>query len=295
MARFDEAFARAYGTGGFAEGMALGMKKWLAEQENKLAMQKMGYLPTSQRPQDKYKKVVVDGQTVPTESLYTEYGGQNYRYNPQTAMMQIAPYLALGGNTDALGFGTMFKGIRGGKPQFETDTPAEQWKRASELRKDLEDRPEVKDFITINTNVKSMDSLLSKALSGDVENKVSLDQALITMYNKLTDPASVVRESEYARTPANLPIVNRFMGAIQKIEQGGAGMTNSDREALVWGAKVIADERGKTYNETLSNFTDLSKEARVKSSMVTRGFKPHIPYGATLGKTKAKSFKKLWE
>jgi hypothetical protein len=146
---------------------------------------------------------------------------------------------------------------------------------ATDLRKEFIDRPEVKEYVNISTQVRSMDSLLNKALEGNMKNKVALDQALISMYNKLTDPSSVVRESEYARTPENLPILNRLTGAIKKIEEGGAGITDDDRKALVIGAKIIANERGKTYNEALKGYQDLSGKGGIDPEIVTRGMKAH--------------------
>jgi hypothetical protein len=123
-----------------------------------------------------------------------------------------------------------------------------------------------------------MDSLLEKSKAGDMKNKVALDQALITMFNKLTDPNSVVRESEYARTPQNLPLANRFSGAMQKLEKGGAGLTDADREALVWGAKIIANERGNTYNQTLQEYRDLATKYDIDESLITRGKESHQEY-----------------
>jgi len=149
---------------------------------------------------------------------------------------------------------------------------------STKLRQEFINRPEVKEYININTQVRSMDALLKKAKEGNIQNKVALDQGLITMYNKLTDPNSVVRESEYARTPQNLPLVNRFSGALQKIEKGGAGLTNADREALVWGAKVIANERGRTYNDTLQSYVDLAGQNDIDVGLVTRGLNQHQEY-----------------
>ena len=140
---------------------------------------------------------------------------------------------------------------------------------ANDLRKEFINRPEVKDYVTVNTNVRSMDSLLIGALSGNMNNKVALDQGLVTMYNKLTDPNSVVRESEYARTPENLPTVNRISGALQKVFEGGAGLTDADREALVIGAKIIANERGKTFQDLRTEYEGLSRRYNIDSSLVT--------------------------
>ncbi len=146
---------------------------------------------------------------------------------------------------------------------------------ATDLRKEFINRPEVKDYVTVATNVKSMDSLLQEALkTGNSSNLVAIDQGLITMYNKLNDPSSVVRESEYARTPQNLPMVNRIYGAIQKIQQGGAGMTNEDREALVLGAKIIANERGGSFQERRDSYTNQALDAGIDPFRVTGTIPP---------------------
>lgn len=146
------------------------------------------------------------------------------------------------------------------------------------LRREFIDRPEVKEYVTIGTQVKSMDAMLSSALAGDMKNQLALDQSLITMYNKLTDPTSVVRESEYARTPENLPVVNRIAGALEKVSKGGAGLTNDDRKALVVGAKVIANERGKVFNERRAEYTDLARRLDADPEVVTGTIKTFVPY-----------------
>ena len=147
--------------------------------------------------------------------------------------------------------------------------PGENLKVSNDLRQEFINRPEVKEYVTIGTQVKSMDSMLKNALDGNLDNQLALDQALITMYNKLTDPNSVVRESEYARTPENLPTINRISGSIQKLASGGAGLTNADRKALVLGAKIIANERGNEFNRARKGYVDLSNKMKLDSSLVT--------------------------
>lgn len=146
---------------------------------------------------------------------------------------------------------------------------------ASRIRQEFIKRPEVEDFTTVSTNVAAMESLLNDALTKkDKTSYLAVDQGLITMFNKLTDPQSVVRESEYARTPQNLPVVNAIVGAIGKLQEGGAGLTDEDRKALVEGAKIIQAERGKQYNQTLQEYTDLANQYGLDVNMVTRGRKP---------------------
>jgi len=152
----------------------------------------------------------------------------------------------------------------------------------SKLREEFLNKAEVKDYITSKTQVDSMDSMLANLSQGN--NKVALDQGLISMFNKLTDPTSVVRESEYARTPENLPVVNRMVGAIDKLKQGGAGLTNGDREALVVGAKIIMDERGRTYNKTLGEYNTLAEQYGFDQSLINRGMPQHTSYFGNVDK-----------
>lgn len=150
------------------------------------------------------------------------------------------------------------------------------FKTVSDLRQEFINRPEVKEYVIVNTQVKAMDALLNSALAGDMNNQAALDQGLITMYNKLTDPQSVVRESEYARTPENLPMTNRVIGAIEKLKQGGAGLTNDDRKALVLGAKIIGDVRGKQFNQTREQYNVLSGKYGIQDTSVVTGTLPEF-------------------
>lgn len=142
------------------------------------------------------------------------------------------------------------------------------FRNSTRLRQEFINRPEVKDYVLVSPNIKAMDSLLQTALSGGMENKVAFDQAFITLFNKLTDPQSVVRESEYARTPENLPTLNRIAGAIQKIKSGGAGMTDDDRDALVTGAKIIGEERAKVFDDLRGEYELLSQRYSIDPNLV---------------------------
>ena len=151
---------------------------------------------------------------------------------------------------------------------------------ASKLRNELQKLPEVADFVTVNTNVNSMDALLQEALTKkDKQSYLAIDQGLITLFNKLTDPSSVVRESEYARTPQNLPMVNSILGALNKVQSGGAGMTDEDRKALVQGAKIILQERAEPYNSRLKEYETLAIQYDIDPTMVIRGLEPLASQG----------------
>ena len=100
----------------------------------------------------------------------------------------------------------------------------------------------------INEQVNTIQSLYTRYKdpknSGTV--KQFFDQALITMYNKILDPESVVRESEYLRSIQGMKWVNRLKGWNEQRVNGSAGITDEEREELV----KISTEIQKSMNET---------------------------------------------
>ena len=156
--------------------------------------------------------------------------------------------------------------------------PRRQKEDANELRKEFINRPETKDFVAIRDKVKLMDDLLAGFKAGNQKNLIALDQALISTFNKITDPTSVVRESEFERTPQNIPLFNRFPGALQKLKTGGAGLITEDREALVFGAKLIADSRGQTFNAARKATSDLAGRLGLDSELVIGTLDLHTPF-----------------
>lgn len=63
--------------------------------------------------------------------------------------------------------------------------------------------------------------------SKDKKNRSLQTQAIITSFNKILDPTSVVRESEYDRTSAGQSLLQRLEGKVNNIAQGGAGVTDA--------------------------------------------------------------------
>jgi hypothetical protein len=111
------------------------------------------------------------------------------------------------------------------------------------LRKEYNSLPEIKEGNSVQPKILSMEKAYAESLK--TNNFVAVDQALITLFNKLTDPTSVVRESEYARTPENIPYFNAIKGKANKILEGGAGLTQAERNALI----KMARDMNKGYSE----------------------------------------------
>lgn len=64
-------------------------------------------------------------------------------------------------------------------------------------------------------------------------------QGLIIAFNKMLDPTSVVRESEYARTPEGAALINRLEGQVIRFTQGGVGLNKAELDNIYETAKAI--------------------------------------------------------
>jgi len=84
--------------------------------------------------------------------------------------------------------------------------------------------------------------------------KIALDQILINTFNKILDPPSVVRESEFARTAASAAAIERVKGLAPKWAEGGVGLTDRDRTELVRATGILHDSSQKIYNETIDRY-----------------------------------------
>ncbi len=115
-------------------------------------------------------------------------------------------------------------------------------------KKMYEGSPKTKSFSLINKAHSRMTGAWgyaqNKIKKGEKVNYGGVDQALITLYNKMLDENSVVRESEYARTPENMAYLDNLKGRIKKVTEGGAGLTNEFRQELI-------DVAGVLYNQAL--------------------------------------------
>lgn len=214
----------------------------------------------------------------------TEYNGEVYQFNPDTNGYDI--YLGKGKSKEYTPELKKFTNSEGkimdvnmnipkevadararGFTEFEKPISSEAGaKLAHQLRTELKDNPYVKDFQDIDTKFGVMNKAYE--LSKTTKNFVAVDQTLITLFNKMTDPNSVVRESEYVRTPQNLSLVNRFRGAIQKYGAGGAGISQADRVALIDMANEFHNSYSTNYDETINNYKSLAKETGISEALI---------------------------
>jgi hypothetical protein len=79
--------------------------------------------------------------------------------------------------------------------------------------------------VEVARQVKLMDAGLEAARRGDM---AAGSQAVLVTFQKILDPTSVVRESEYERSAAGQALMSRVQGAYEKLVQGGAGVPLKD-------------------------------------------------------------------
>ena len=150
--------------------------------------------------------------------------------------------------------------------------------KGGELRKEFGQRPETKYYKELNPRFATLEKAMDASRTQD--NKVAVDQAIINMYNKMMDPDSVVRESEYARTTEDLALWNRLKGKIEKWKSGGPGLTQDDREAIFKMAKEFKLVAEQKYQDTHSEYTGYVKQI---------GLDPNIYMEPLKGKKKEKN------
>lgn len=130
---------------------------------------------------------------------------------------------------------------------------------AGRLRTEFQALPEVKTYTEMSRQFENIKQAVE--VSKDSDNKVATDQALINTYNKMMDPQSVVRESEYARTKSDLSLMNRIKGAVGSWVEGGPGLTDDDRKAILTMAekfnKVAEDKFKSRYAEYRGYYSNL--------------------------------------
>lgn len=92
-----------------------------------------------------------------------------------------------------------------------------------------------------------MDSGLKRFRAGDTNGG---SQAVLVTFQKILDPTSVVRESEYARTTEGQSLLNRIEGTVTRWAAGGTTLTESEMAALVDTARSFLDGMA-TFNAGL--------------------------------------------
>ena len=118
-------------------------------------------------------------------------------------------------------------------------------------------KAENKDLDVISNSFGSIKTIYEKN-RGKAGSLASADQAMVTLFNKMLDPGSVVREGEYDRSAQGQALLERAQAYVDKIQQGGAGITDEARADMVDIARQLYSQALKGYAIRKENMVERS-------------------------------------
>jgi hypothetical protein len=157
------------------------------------------------------------------------------------------------------------------QPQQQTQ---QQLETATVLRKEFQSSKAYTDYEVIQRSERGMKQAYNSSIDPKTTSKVASDQALAVLFQKMLDPGSVVRESEYARTPEGVSIVNRIQSWIPKLRKGGMAISNADRKALYDMGQKLLNEAKTVLDTHINRYTELSTLYGIDPKFVLGGIKP---------------------
>lgn len=124
---------------------------------------------------------------------------------------------------------------------------------AKSMRDEIRLNPTLKDFKEINTKFAQLENSYNMYRNGQIDPGTA-DQALITLFNKMLDPTSVVREGEYIRTEQQQGLFRQIQGGLLKAWNGGAAIDDNARASIVELAREMAGEYNRRAQAELEPY-----------------------------------------
>lgn len=151
-----------------------------------------------------------------------------------------------------------------GGPRFKASQEAQlrqEFDRAEEVPREVE------------RQLANMQIGLRRFTEGD---QIGGSQLVLVTFQRILDPESVVRESEYARTPAGLGFIQRIEGFVERLgivgPGGGAGVPEDELRGMVETAAAMA-ENMKGFNSGI--------RARIQRTAEDQGLDPTLIFADT--------------
>jgi hypothetical protein len=123
------------------------------------------------------------------------------------------------------------------KSPNETLTPYQRFQATQDIQKNLQRYTQGAREVQRQYSV--MEEAYSRLARGEAKDLNATSQTIITTFNKILDPSSVVRETEYARSPEGQSLIDSLYGKLAAISQGGPGLTPDSLREFVDLARVF--------------------------------------------------------
>ena len=141
-----------------------------------------------------------------------------------------------------------------------------------------------KNYAVIRDNMTNIEAVTKRMLDNPEGSRIAIDQATIISFNKILDPTSVVRESEYERTPGDAAWFNRAKAAVNRIKKGGK-LDKSDILEIRDVARAMEKIRRRTANTKIERRRKFATDRGLKADEVA------MPYGEILSDNNGKKAK----
>lgn len=143
---------------------------------------------------------------------------------------------------------------------------------ANSLRREFNTDQRVKDFRILAPKFKNMLSFLER--SQKTGQKGPTDIALSKTFQKLTDLMSSVREGEYETTFRGQALLQKLRGGIQKLIEGGEGITPEFRQELVDTARLMFEDGKLFFNQAIEEKGSIADAFNIPRPQVLGNIKP---------------------
>lgn len=159
---------------------------------------------------------------------------------------------------------------RDGRPKAsEPLNPYQQFTMTRTLQQDFENDKGIANFVELERQYDimavaagSIEATFSAALqSGNYGKYNQAAQAILVTFQKMLDPTSVVRESEYARSANGLAFLSRMYGMVQGLILGGADVPVGELKNFVSLAKSIRDSAKRGVAQRVKNTKNRAERA----------------------------------
>lgn len=131
----------------------------------------------------------------------------------------------------------------------------------------------VKNYEVVRENMANIEASVSRMLSDPKIKRHAIDQAVIISFNKILDPTSVVRESEYERTPADVSLINRSRAWLQRLKKGGK-LTPEDLLEIRDTASGMEVLKRNVANQKVNKYRQMAVDYGLKPDDIAVEFKP---------------------
>jgi hypothetical protein len=110
-----------------------------------------------------------------------------------------------------------------------------------------------------------MDVGLKRFKQGD---KNGGSQAVLVTFQKILDPTSVVRETEYARSAQGISMLSRLQGMAERLQAGGAGVPEAELASMVETARAMLAEMESHTSSQRSRIEAMAREYKINPVLI---------------------------